>query len=238
MTSRKDTPSKILSRADKLAEQLHLHNRRYYALDDPLVSDAEYDRLMRELQALEADYPSLVNPNSPTQRVGAAPLEAFRGFTHDPPMRSLENSVNEDGLRVFEERAWRYLRQTFDREAGAISYAVEPKLDGSAVELIYREGVFEAGGTRGDGTRGEDITQNLKTVQGIPLCLRAPGGGPEPPAFLAVRGEIYMDLGGFDRLNRDRLGAGEPPFANQRNAAAGSLRQLDSKITAARPLSI
>ncbi|MEE9256161.1 MAG: NAD-dependent DNA ligase LigA [bacterium] len=238
MTSRKDTPRNIRSRAEKLAEQLHLHNRRYYASDDPLVSDAEYDRLMRELQALEADYPSLANPDSPTQRVGAAPLEAFGGFTHDPPMRSLENSVNEDELRVFEERARRYLRQTFDREAGAISYAVEPKLDGSAVELIYREGVFEAGGTRGDGIRGEDITQNLKTVRGIPLRLRAPGGGPEPPAFLAVRGEIYMDLGGFDRLNRDRLDAGEPPFANPRNAAAGSLRQLDSKITAARPLRI
>ncbi len=238
MSNRKGLPFKIREHAEKLAEYLHHHNYRYYALDDPEISDAEYDCLMRELQELEAKYPSLINSNSPTQRVGAAPVDAFGVFEHDPPMRSLENAVNEGEVREFQERARRYFRQTYDREVDGIRYVVEPKLDGLAIELIYREGRFESGGTRGDGTIGEDITQNLRTIKGIPLRLIRSGDVSPVSSYLAVRGEVYMDLEGFERLNRDRLEAEEPLFANPRNAAAGSLRQLDPRITAARPLKI
>lgn len=238
MSNRKVPPVKIRKHAKKLAEYLHHHNYRYYALDDPEVSDAEYDRLMRELQELEAQYPELVNSNSPTQRVGAVPVESFGVFEHDTPMRSLENAVSEDEVREFEERARRYFRQTYDREVDGIRYVVEPKLDGLAVELIYREGQFESGGTRGDGTIGEDITQNLRTIKGIPLRLIRTGSSAPVPPYLAVRGEVYIDLGGFERLNRNRREAEDPLFANPRNAAAGSLRQLDPRITAARPLKI
>lgn len=238
MTSQKKPSEKIRARAGKLAEELHHHNYRYYALDNPLVSDAGYDRLMRELQALEAECPSLVNPNSPTQRVGAEPLDAFGAFVHDPPMRSLENAVDEEEIRGFEDRARRYILQTYDREIESMAYTIEPKLDGLAVELIYRDGLFFSGGTRGNGARGEDITPNLRTIRGIPLRLRTPDDRPVPPAHLAVRGEVFLDLEGFEKLNRARLEAEEVPYANPRNAAAGSLRQLDSRITAARPLKI
>ncbi|MAE06040.1 MAG: NAD-dependent DNA ligase LigA [Nitrospinota bacterium] len=238
MSSQIELTSEILKRAAELADRLHLHNYRYYALDDPLVSDAEYDRLMRELQKLESGHPSLQNPNSPTQRVGADPLEAFGEFIHDPPMRSLENAVGEEEVREFEERASRYLAQTYDREIKNFEYIVEPKLDGSAVELVFKDGNFESGGTRGNGSQGEDITKNLQTIKDIPHRLKRSKDGLPPPRYLTVRGEVFLDLDGFGKLNHVREEAGEAPFANPRNAAAGTLRQLNPKITASRPLKI
>ena len=231
-------PPEDEKRAQTLARELHDHNIRYYAHDSPVISDAEYDRMMRELQALEEKHPALASPDSPTMRVGAPPLDSFDAFHHDPPMRSLENAVTEEEVLAFEERAKRFLLQTYDRNLEAFDFTCEPKLDGLAVEVIYRDGFFHSGGTRGNGVSGEDITQNLKTVRGIPLRLQTPEGGPEPPANLAVRGEVFMNLQGFERLNRERLEKEEPPFANPRNAAAGSLRQLDSRITAMRPLEV
>ncbi|MBI3128064.1 MAG: NAD-dependent DNA ligase LigA [Candidatus Tectomicrobia bacterium] len=238
MTDPSRVPRNVRARAEELAEELHRHSHLYYALDSPEIEDAEYDRLFRELQDLEAAYPALARPDSPTRRVGAPPLDAFEVFEHDPPMLSLENALTEGEVRAFEERAARFLRQTYDREVASIAYTAEAKLDGLAVEIIYRGGVLEAGGTRGDGERGEDVTENLRTVQGVPLRLRTPPGGPPPPRLLAARGEIFMRIADFERLNRARGEAGEPLFANPRNAAAGSLRQLDSRITAARPLAV
>ena len=225
-------------RAQTLARELHAHNIRYHVHDAPVISDAEYDRMIRELQALEEKYPALASPDSPTVRVGAPPLESFEAFHHNPPMRSLENAVTEEEVFAFEERAKRFLLQTHGRNIESFDFTCEPKLDGLAVEVIYQNGSFHSGGTRGNGISGEDITQNLKTVRGIPLRLHAPEGGPDPPAHLAVRGEVFMNLEGFKRLNSERLGKEETPFANPRNAAAGSLRQLDSRITATRPLDV
>ncbi len=219
-----------------MAQELHAHNLRYHVHDAPVISDAEYDGKMRDLLALEEKYPALASSDSPTARVGAPPLDSFGVFSHDPPMRSLENAVGEGEVFAFAERARRFLLQAHGRDDEAFDFICEPKLDGLAVEVIYRNGSFDSGGTRGNGVSGEDITQNLQTVRGIPLCLRAPKGGPDPPAYLAVRGEVFMNLKGFARLNRERLGDGETVFANPRNAAAGSLRQLDSRITASRPL--
>ena len=233
-----NVPPQDEERARTLARELDDHNIRYHVHDAPVISDAEYDRMMRELQALEEKYPALASPDSPTMRVGAPPLDSFEAFHHDPPMRSLENAVTEEEMVAFEERAKRFLLQTYDRSVEAFDFTCEPKLDGLAVEVIYRNGSFHSGGTRGNGVSGEDITQNLKTVRGIPLRLHAPEGGPAPPAHLAVRGEVFMNLLGFEKLNRERLEREEPPFANPRNAAAGSLRQLDSRITATRPLEV
>ncbi len=231
-------PPEDEKRAQTLARELHDHNIHYYVHDSPVVSDAEYDRMMRELRALEEKHPALASPDSPTMRVGAPPLDSFEAFHHDPPMRSLENAVTEEEIAAFEERAKRFLLQTYDRNVETFDFTCEPKLDGLAVEVVYENGFFHSGGTRGNGISGEDITQNLKTVRGIPLRLRFPEGGPEPPAYLAVRGEVFMNRRGFQRLNRERLEKEEPPFANPRNAAAGSLRQLDSRITATRPLEV
>ena len=231
-------PPEYQKRAQTLARELHDHNIRYHVHDAPVISDAEYDRMMRELQEVEEKYPALASPDSPTMRVGAPPLDSFDSFHHDPPMRSLENAVTEEEVFAFEERAKRFLLQTYDRDIEAFDFTCEPKLDGLAVEVIYENGFFHSGGTRGNGVSGEDITRNLKTVRGIPLRLQIPEGGPVPPAYLAVRGEVFMNLEGFERLNRERLDKEEPPFANPRNAAAGSLRQLDSRITATRPLDV
>ena len=231
-------PPEDTERAQTLARELHDHNIRYHVHDAPVISDAEYDRMIRELQALEQEYPALASPDSPTMRVGAPPLESFVPFLHDPPMRSLENAVAAEEVFAFEERAKRFLLQTYDRNIETFDITCEPKLDGLAVEVIYQDGSFHSGGTRGNGVSGEDITQNLKTVRGIPLRLRAAERDPAPPAYLAVRGEVFMNLEGFERLNRERLEKEEPPFANPRNAAAGSLRQLDSRITATRPLDV
>ncbi len=231
-------PPENAERAQTLARDLHDHNIRYHVHDDPVISDAEYDRMMRELQALEEQYPALISPDSPTMRVGAPPLDSFGAFHHDPPMRSLENAATAEEVSAFEERAKRFLLQTYDRNLEAFDVTCEPKLDGLAVEVIYQYGSFHSGGTRGNGISGEDITQNLKTVRGIPLRLHADEKDPAPPAYLAVRGEVFMNLEGFERLNRERFEKEEPPFANPRNAAAGSLRQLDSRITATRPLDV
>lgn len=216
-----------LEELTRLKEQLYHHNYRYYVLDEPEVPDSEYDRLMRQLQALEADYPELVTPDSPSQRVGAQPLESFQQVTHEVPMLSLDNAFNADELRDFNRRLTTRLKDEQD-----IEYACEPKLDGIAVSLLYRDGVLVRGATRGDGTTGEDITSNVRTIPSIPLRLMGQGY----PAVLEVRGEIYMPKAGFEKLNRIARDKGEKPFVNPRNAAAGTLRQLDPRITAQRPL--
>jgi DNA ligase (NAD+) len=227
----KDIPPEVVSRVQQLREELNYHNYRYYVLDDPVVSDAEFDRLLAELTRLEEQYPDLVTPDSPTQRVGAAPLEKFETVRHRQPMLSLENAFSEAEAREFDERLKRFLRA-----AGEFHYVMEPKVDGCAIELVYEGGRFTVGSTRGDGIRGENVTQNLKTIHTIPLSVLT---AAEPaPELLEVRGEVYMDLREFDDLNRDREARGEAPFANPRNAAAGSLRQLDPNVTAARPLKI
>ena len=214
-----------------LRDQLNDHNYRYYVLDDPLISDSEYDQLFRKLQKLETDNPNLITEDSPTHRVGAEPLSSFGSWTHRMPMLSLANAMNEDELAAFDTRVKKGLDTEKDLE-----YMAEPKLDGLAVELVYENGFFVNGSTRGDGITGEDITQNLKTITAIPLSLRK--NGQKTPPLLEVRGEVFITKDGFKKLNRNQEKEELSPFANPRNAAAGSLRQLDSKITATRPLSI
>ena len=215
---------------EKLRQEINLHNYRYHVLDDPVVSDAEYDHLIWDLENLEKDFPDLVTSDSPTQRVGAAPLEKFAEVRHSIPMLSLANAFEEVMVREFDARVRRFLKTEQD-----IEYCAELKMDGVAVELIYEEGRFTIGATRGDGFIGENVTQNLKTVRSIPLSLIAPRG-EFLPARLEVRGEVYLPAKSFEELNRQREKDGEPLFANPRNAAAGSLRQLDSSITGRRPL--
>jgi len=224
----KETALKKISELRKIIEY---HNQRYYQQDAPEISDAEYDRFMRELQNLEARFPDDELASSPTQRVGAAPLAKFASFTHPSPMLSLANAFSEEEIIDFDSRLKRLA--SIDN----ISYVTEPKLDGLAVNLIYEEGVFTKGATRGDGTVGEDVTQNLKTISSLPLRMKKSEQAPIP-SFVEIRGEVYMEKYPFEKLNRRRMEEGEEPFANPRNAAAGSLRQLDSKITAHRPLNI
>lgn len=221
----------IQKQINDLRMQLNDHNYRYYVLDDPLISDSEYDQLFRELQKLETDNPTLITEDSPTRRVGAEPLSSFGSWTHRMPMLSLANAMNEDELAAFDTRVKKGLDTEKDLE-----YMAEPKLDGLAVELVYENGFFVNGSTRGDGITGEDITQNLKTITAIPLSLRK--NGQKTPPLLEVRGEVFITKDGFKKLNRNQEKEELSPFANPRNAAAGSLRQLDSKITATRPLSI
>lgn len=218
------------ARMAELRRLLNYHNYRYYVLDSPEISDEEYDRLFRELQDLEAAYPDLVTPDSPTQRVGAAPLEAFATHTHREPMLSLSNAFSEDELRAFDTRIKRMLGLG---EHDRIVYVAELKIDGLAVSLTYEDGLLTKGATRGDGYTGEDITTNLRTIRSIPLRLHAP---PTPPRVVEVRGEVYMTHAEFAAVNEERANAGEPTFANPRNAAAGSVRQLDPRITARRRL--
>ncbi|GFE57695.1 NAD-dependent DNA ligase LigA [Geobacter sp. AOG1] len=218
-------------RIQELRAEIERHNRLYYQEDRPEITDAEYDLLFRELLTLEERHPDLATPHSPTRRVGSAPLEKFAQLRHRIPMLSLENAFTEAEIAEFDERVKRFLGMAADRE---IEYVCEPKMDGLAVELVYENGGFTVGSTRGDGFTGEEITQNLKTVKSIPLRLAT----DTPPKLLETRGEVYLPLAPFQRLNTEREEAGEPPFANPRNAAAGSLRQLDSRITARRPLSI
>jgi len=221
----------IKKRVEKLREEIEYHNYRYYILDQPEISDAQYDRLMRELEKLEKQYPEFRSPNSPTQRVGAPPLETFEIVRHTLPMLSLANAFDEMEARDFDKRVKKFLGSSAD-----IVYVAEPKLDGLAVELVYERGQFVVGSTRGDGVNGENITQNLRTIKTIPLQLirkEIPA-----PGRLEVRGEVIIQLKKFKELNRKREEMGEPLFANPRNAAAGSVRQLDSKITAERPLEI
>lgn len=226
--------------AERIAElrsEIDAHNYRYYVLDEPSVPDAEYDRLFNALKALEAEHPELVSPDSPTQRVGGAALAAFGQVRHEVPMLSLGNAFEEQDLIDFDRRA----REGLDLPSGdlfgdgvELEYSCEPKLDGLAVSLLYENGKLVRGATRGDGSTGEDISANVRTVRNIPLKLHGDGW----PGVLEVRGEIYMPKAGFEALNARQLEAGSKPFANPRNAAAGSLRQLDSKITASRPLEL
>lgn len=225
--------SSLPSRTDIAAELEHLrsdinqHNYRYHTLDNPEISDAEYDRLLQRLKILETQYPTLITPDSPTQRVGATPLSEFATVVHETPMLSLDNAFSDDDVIAFNRRIQDRLKSTDD-----IEYACEVKLDGIAVSLMYRKGVLVRGATRGDGAQGEDITQNVRTIASIPLKLI----GANFPDVLEVRGEIYMPRAGFNAFNEKALALGEKLFVNPRNAAAGSLRQLDSRITANRTL--
>jgi DNA ligase (NAD+) len=222
-------PDQAKRRVEKLRRQINCHNYRYYVLDAPEISDAEYDRMMRELAGLEARHPQLVTPDSPTQRVGAPPLEEFATVAHRVPMLSLGNAFDADELRAFDERVKRHLGLP-DKQA--IDYIAELKVDGLAVSLTYEHGAFTVGSTRGDGFTGEDVTTNLRTIRAIPLRLMV----DDAPPLLEVRGEVYLDKREFERINKEREEAGEPLFANPRNAAAGSVRQLNSSITARRRL--
>ncbi|WP_028007631.1 NAD-dependent DNA ligase LigA [Solimonas flava] len=213
-------------RIEALREQLDAHNYRYYVLDDPSVSDAEYDALFRELQALEAQHSDWVTPDSPTQRIGGVALKEFAPVRHRLPMQSLNNAFSEDELRDFDRR----VREGLGRSE--VDYVAEPKLDGLAVSLIYRDGAFVQGATRGDGETGEDVTANLKTIRAIPLRLKGAA-----PALIEVRGEVYLPHAGFRRMNEEAAARGDKLYVNPRNAAAGSLRQLDPRLTAQRPLS-
>lgn len=219
-------------RIDKLRKEINYHNYRYYVLDDPVISDYEYDQLMRELENLEGQFPRLKTPTSPTQRVGAPPLEKFEEVRHTLPMLSLANAFEAEEVKEFDARVKRFLQTS-----GDIEYCTELKMDGVAIELIYEGGHFITGSTRGDGFVGEDVTQNLRTVKSIPLTL-IPWKAKPLPSRLEARGEVYLPIKSFQELNRQRERNGEPLFANPRNAAAGSLRQLDSSITAKRPLDI
>lgn len=218
-------------RIEELRRLLEHHNRLYYLLDSPEITDADYDLLFRELQALEERFPDLVTPESPTQRVGGASLDKFRAITHRLPMLSLENAVNEAEIREFDMRVKKILGLPADN---GIAYLCEPKMDGLAVELVYTNGLLTIASTRGDGISGEDVTENVRTIRSLPLRLN----GEQIPALLEVRGEIYLSLAAFQQINREKEENGEPPFANPRNAAAGSLRQLDPRVTARRPLSV
>ena len=213
-----------------LRDEIDEHNYRYYVLDQPAISDAEYDRLMRRLEELEATHPELVTPDSPTQRVGAPPRDDLPPYEHATPMMSLQSIFDEEELRNFD----RIVREAVGDQ---VTYMGEPKFDGLAVELVYEDGVLVMAATRGDGVTGEDVTDNVRTIRTVPLRMREPDDSPVP-SLLEVRGEIYMTTEGLDELNRQREEAGEPLFANPRNAAAGSVRQLDSSITAQRPLSM
>ena len=218
-------------RAAELRRQLDHHNHRYYVLDDPEISDTAYDALLNELRDLEAEHPELRKPDSPTQRVGAKPLDKFVQVRHLQPMLSLANARNEEELRAWVDRSERYLVRE-GIEMRDVRYVSEPKVDGLAISLVYEDGVLIRGATRGDGETGEEVTQNLRTIGAIPLRIE------DGPPLLEVRGEVYMPLRAFARLNEQRAEAGEPTFANPRNSAAGSIRQLDPALAASRPLSI
>lgn len=227
-----DLSPQIIQKTQDLRETLHRHNYHYYVLDDPEISDAEYDRLLQELMRLEEKYPQLMRPDSPTVRVGAPPLEKFDSVAHTIPMLSLDNGFNDEDILEFDQRVRRNLG-----EPDEILYTAEPKMDGVAVELIYETGKLMTAATRGDGQTGEVITANVKTIQTVPLIMQ-PDRSRAIPTRCEIRGEVFIGLEAFKRLNQERLRQKQPPFANPRNAAAGSLRQLDSKITATRPLEV
>ena len=232
--TKSQTPSQIsqteaIQEVRSLRDQINHHNHRYYVLDDPEISDSAYDHLLHQLKSLEADFPELVTTDSPTQRVGAAPLKEFGQIRHEMPMLSLDNAFNEEDLQDFDRRVRDRLKT-----GSPVEYACEPKLDGIAVSLLYEDGVLIRGATRGDGATGEDITLNVRTIPSIPLKLI----GDDWPARLEVRGEIFMPRQGFEALNQRAIAREEKVFVNPRNAAAGSLRQLDPRVTARRPLEI
>jgi DNA ligase (NAD+) len=218
-------------RAEELRRELAEHNRRYYVLDDPLIGDDEYDALLDELRAIEAEHPDLRTPDSPTQRVGASPLDRFEHVEHAEPMLSLANARDEEELRAWETRIRNHLKR-LDISAAEFSYTTEPKIDGLAISLTYEDGLLVRGATRGDGRVGEDVTRNLRTIGAIPLRIE------DAPELVEVRGEVYLPIAEFKALNERRAEAEEPTFANPRNSAAGSIRQLDPELAAERPLSI
>jgi DNA ligase (NAD+) len=217
-------------RAGELRRLLNHHNRLYYVLDDPEIGDDEYDALLDELRELEREHPELRTPDSPTQRVGAPPLDRFEQVEHAEQMLSLGNARNEEELRAWETRLANYLKR-LDISASQFSYTTEPKIDGLAIALTYEDGVLVRGATRGDGRVGEDVTQNLRTIGSVPLRIE------DAPGLVEVRGEVYLPIAAFKALNERRAEAGEPTFANPRNSAAGSIRQLDPALAAERPLS-
>jgi DNA ligase (NAD+) len=219
------------TRAEWLRRELAEHNRRYYVLDDPTIGDDEYDALLDELRTIEAETPELRTPDSPTQRVGAPPLDRFEQVEHAEQMLSLGNARNEEELRAWETRIRNHLKR-LDISAAEFSYTTEPKIDGLAISLTYENGIFIRGATRGDGRVGEDVTQNLRTIKAIPLRIE------EAPELIEVRGEVYLPIADFKALNERRAEAGESTFANPRNSAAGSIRQLDPALAAERPLSV
>ncbi|MFM7397335.1 MAG: NAD-dependent DNA ligase LigA [Gammaproteobacteria bacterium] len=220
--------AEIRQRVAALRRDIEQHNYRYYILDDPEIPDAEWDRLLQQLRDLEETYPQLVTPESPTQRVGATPTDEFAEVRHRLPMLSLDNAFTEDDLKNFDRR----VRERLGVD-GNVDYSAEPKLDGLAISVTYERGVLVRAATRGDGTTGEDVTTNVRTIRSVPLHLRG-----EAPALFEARGEVFMPVSGFERLNADAAKKGEKVFVNPRNAAAGSLRQLDPRITAQRPLDI
>ena len=221
----------LRKRVDELREEIREHDRRYYELDDPTVGDDEYDALLAELRAIEAEHPDLVTPDSPTQRVGGRPLDRFEQVRHIEPMLSLGNARGEDEFRAWEQRLHNRLR-SLDISPGELRFIAEPKIDGIAISLLYEDGVFARGATRGDGVIGEDVTANLKTIGAIPHRI------DDAPARIEVRGEIYFPRSGFAELNEQRASEGLSTFANPRNATAGTIRQLDPAVTASRPLSM
>src|SRR5215208_6079900 len=221
----------VSGRVEELRRELDHHLHRYHVLDDPEISDAEYDRLYDELVALEEANPELVTPDSPTQRVGAPPSEKFQKVEHPTPMGSLEKVTTDEAVEKWHEDVCKRLG-TSD-----VVYVTEPKIDGLSINLIYENGAFVRGATRGDGVRGEDVTPNLKTIKAISMRMQLRNGETAPP-LLEVRGEVYLPLTGFNELNERLIAEGKKPTPNPRNAAAGSLRLKDSSITAARPLSI
>ncbi|MGH8016096.1 MAG: NAD-dependent DNA ligase LigA, partial [Candidatus Zixiibacteriota bacterium] len=222
-------PREILTEIEKLREQIHFHNRRYHVDDSPEISDAEFDRLFDRLVELEKKFPELVTPDSPAQRVGAAPSKKFESVPHQVPMLSLQKVTTPEEFAAFDKRVKDGLEINTE-----IEYYSEPKMDGLAVELVYRKGVFEVGLTRGDGLTGENVTPNLRTIRSIPLKLSDKTAKQYP--LLEVRGEVIMRRSDFDKLNKSLVASNQEPLANPRNGAAGSLRQLDSSITASRPL--
>ncbi len=227
----RDDEQALRQRYEELKRLIHYHNYRYYVLNDPIISDYEYDQLMRELKAIEEAHPEWVTPDSPTQRAGAPPAEGFRKVRHPAPILSLANVFNDAELDTWLERLAR-----LDPRVREADFTVEPKIDGLTVVLHYRDGVFTLGATRGDGEEGEDITANLRTVRAVPLRIPVHPQGPQPPPYIVVRGEAYMTHQDFEALNERLRQEGQRTFANPRNAAAGSLRQLDPQVTAARPL--
>ncbi|MFH2047863.1 MAG: NAD-dependent DNA ligase LigA, partial [bacterium] len=221
---------KIIEELEKLRSEIEKHNRLYYIEDAPSISDADYDKLFDRLLEIEKLFPELITPDSPSQRVGAAPSKKFEPASHRIPMLSLQKVTTYDEFLAFDKR----VRDGLELGDDDVTYVVEPKLDGLAVELIYRDGIFVEGSTRGDGTVGENITPNLRTIRNIPLRLSSEASKKYP--LLEVRGEVIMKRSAFDRLNEFQIEQNLQPFANPRNGAAGSLRQLDPKITASRPL--
>ncbi len=226
------TLDEAVRRAEKLREEIRFHSHRYHVLDQPVISDGQFDALVDELRSIEAQFPELVTADSPTQRVGGEPLEGFQKVEHPAPILSLDKATNRDELFAWLNRIAKLLPD----DAPSLAYVVEPKLDGLTVVLHYRDGHFVLGATRGDGQVGEDVTANLRTLPSIPLRIPVAPEGPQAPAYLVVRGEVLILLRDFEALNERLAANGEPAFANPRNAAAGSLRQLDPRVTARRPL--